>query len=301
MGLADVPCVCWFRKEIVLPDPLPAGPASIHLGWIEKMDTTYINGHWVGASSWVEHDRDYDVPREDLKPGTNLVALSMFKLKSKDSFLSKPDEMRLVVGDTAVPLAGEWKGKLSFNAKPPHPMPLDFENYPTMPAVLYLGMIDPVAPLAIKGAIWYQGEANFTQAYRYRTLLPAMIGNWRDLFGQGDFPFYIVGLPAFMERRSEPGTDGWAELREAQALTAQNVPNCGAGRHGGHRRRRQHSSEKQSPRGRSPGLLCVGRNLWRKDSLSRSDLCFPEAPARSVETQLRPCRRRIGRQGRQTG
>lgn len=227
MGLAEVPCVCWFRREIVLPEPLPAGQASIHLGWIEKMDTTYINGHWVGASSWVEHNRDYDVPRNDLKPGTNLVTLSIFKLKSKDSFLSKPDGMHLDVSSTVVPLAGEWKGKLSFNAQPPHPMPLDFENYPTMPAVLYLGMIAPVAPLAIKGAIWYQGEANFTQAYRYRTLLPAMIDNWRDLFGQGDFPFYIVGLPAFMERRNEPGTDGWAELREAQALTAKNVPDCG--------------------------------------------------------------------------
>lgn len=226
MGLADDSCVVWFRKEIVLPDPLPAGKASIHLGWVEKMETTYVNGHWVGASSWVEHNRDYDVPRSDLKPGTNLVILSIFKWQSKDSFLSNPDLMRLMVGGTVVSLAGEWKARLSFNAKPPHPMPLDFENYPTMPAVLYLGMIDPVMPLAIKGAIWYQGEANFTQAYRYRTLLPAMIANWRDRFGQGDFPFYIVGLPAFMQRRGEPGTDGWAELREAQALTAEKVPNC---------------------------------------------------------------------------
>jgi sialate O-acetylesterase len=228
MGLADVPCVVWFRREIVLPDPLPASKATIHLGWIEKMDTTYINGHWIWASSWVEHNRDYDVPTNVLHPGTNLVTLSIFKWKSKDSFLSKPDEMHLDVGNLVVSLAGEWKGKLSFNAKPPHPMPLDFENYATMPAVLYLGMIRPVAPLAIKGAIWYQGEANFTQADRYQKLLTAMIGNWRELFGQGDFPFYIVSLPAFMQRRSEPGgTDGWTELREAQALTAEAVPNCG--------------------------------------------------------------------------
>jgi sialate O-acetylesterase len=228
LGLADVPCVCWFRKEITLPNPLPAGKATIYLGSIEKMDTTYINGHWVGASSWVENPRAYEVPGSLLKPGTNLMAIRVFKWKSHEGFLSKPDVMRLVLGDnTAIPLAGEWMGKLSFNAKPPHPMPLDFENYPTMPTVLYLGMIDPVAPLAIKGAIWYQGEANFTRAYQYRTLLPAMIGDWRNLFDQGDFPFYIVSLPAFMQRHSEPGTDGWAELREAQALTAQNVPNSG--------------------------------------------------------------------------
>ncbi len=228
MGLADVPCIAWFRKEIVLPDPLPAGQASIHLGWVERMETIYINNHWVGASSWVEHDRDYDVSASVLKPGTNLVTIRIFKVKSKESFMSNPDVLRLELGDkTAISLAGEWKAKLSCDARPPHPLPLDYDNYPTMPACLYLGMIAPVAPLAIKGAIWYQGEANFTQAYRYRTLLPAMIDNWRDLFDQGDFPFYIVGLPAFMERRNTPGTDGWAELREAQALTAQNVPNCG--------------------------------------------------------------------------
>ena len=99
------------------------------------------------------------------------------------------------MGDTVLPLAGEWKGKLSFNAKPPHPMPLDFENYPTMPAVLYLGMIDPVAPLAIKGAIWYQGEANFTQAYRYRTLLPAMIDNWRTGLARAISRFILLACP----------------------------------------------------------------------------------------------------------
>jgi sialate O-acetylesterase len=227
LGLADVPCVCWFRKEIVLPDPLPAGSASIHLGWVEKMETTYINGHQVGISSWADHNRDYDISAGLLKPGTNLVTLRIFKWKSKESFLSKPDLLRLEVGSTAIPLAGEWSAKLSFNAQPPHPMPLDYENYPTMPAVLFLGMIQPVAPLAIKGVIWYQGEANFTHAYQYRTLLPAMIDNWRDQFDQSDLPFYIVGLPAFMQRHSVPGTDGWAELREAQALTAKDVRNCG--------------------------------------------------------------------------
>jgi sialate O-acetylesterase len=142
--------------------------------------------------------------------------------------LAKPDALRLALGDgTVIPLAGEWKGALSVDARPPHPLPLTFENYPTMPAVLYEGMIEPVAPLAIRGAIWYQGEANFERAQQYRILLPAMIGDWRKLFGQGDFPFYIVSLPAFMHRRDQPGDDAWAELREAQALTARKVKNSG--------------------------------------------------------------------------
>ena len=228
LGVADVPSICWFRKEFTLPDPLPAGQATLCLGSIEKMDTAYLNGQWVGASSWVENPRVYVIKNGVLKPGRNVLAVRVFKLKPQGGFLAKPDELRLVLGDQSViPLAGEWKGRLSVDARPPHPLPLTFENYPTMPAILYEGMIQPVAPLAITGAIWYQGEANAERAYQYRTLLPAMIGDWRKLFGQGDFPFYIVSLPAFMPRRDQPGDDAWAELREAQALTARDVKNSG--------------------------------------------------------------------------
>ena len=228
LGVADVSAVCWFRKEITLPDPLPTGNATIFLGSIEKMDTTYLNGQWVGASSWVENPRAYEIKAGVLRPGRNVLAVRVFKLKPQGGFLSKPDTLRLVLGDrTAIPLGGEWKGTLSVDARPPHPLPLTFENYPTMPAVLFEGMIEPVAPLSIRGAIWYQGEANFERAHQYRTLLPALIGDWRRVFGQGDFPFYIVSLPAFMHHRDEPGDDAWAELREAQALTAATVKNSG--------------------------------------------------------------------------
>ena len=228
LGVADVPSICWFRKVITLPNPLPAGQATIYLGSIEKMDTTYLNGAWVGASSWVENPRVYPIKSGVLKPGRNVVVIRVFKLKPDGGFLAKPGELRLELGDkTVIPLAGEWKGALSLDARPPHPLPLTYENYPTMPVVLYDGMLKPVAPLAIRGAIWYQGEANFQRAYQYRTLLPLMIGDWRKLFDQGDFPFYIVSLPAFLPHNNQPGNDDWAELREAQALTARNVKNCG--------------------------------------------------------------------------
>lgn len=226
LGVADVPSICWFRREFTLPDPLPTGKATLHLGVIEKMDTAYLNGQWVGASSWVENPRAYGINAGVLMPGKNILAVRVFKLKPQGGFLSKSDELYLELGDkSTVPLAGEWKGALSTDARPPHPLPLTYENYPTMPVVLFQGMIQPVAPLSIRGAIWYQGEANFERAHQYRTLLPAMIGDWRKVFQQGDFPFYIVSLPAFMQHRDEPGDDAWAELREAQALTAQNVKN----------------------------------------------------------------------------
>jgi sialate O-acetylesterase len=226
LGMADKPGVCWFRKEITLPDPLPAGRATIQLGVVDRMDTTYINGHWVGASAWVENPRFYFVKQGILTAGKNLVTVRVFKLKAGGGFMSKPDDLRLVLGGTVIPLAGEWKGAVSVDASPPHPMPMGFENWPVIPSVLYQGMLEPVAPLAISGAIWYQGEANAERACQYRTLLPVMIRDWRKLFGQGDFPFYIVSLPAFMHHEDHPVESSWAELREAQAITARNVPNC---------------------------------------------------------------------------
>jgi sialate O-acetylesterase len=228
LGVPDAPSICWFRKEFTLPDPLGTNIAMLFLGSIEKMDTTYINGHWVGASSWVENPRVYFVNDNVLKPGRNVIAIRVFKMKPNGGFLAKPDTLRLSLGDKlTIPLGGDWKGALSADARPPHPLPLSFENYPTMPIVLYEGMIEPVAPLSLRGAIWYQGEANFERAHQYRTLLPAMIGDWRKLFHEGDFPFYIVSLPAFMHRRAQPGDDSWAELREAQFLTAKNVAHSG--------------------------------------------------------------------------
>jgi sialate O-acetylesterase len=90
---------------------------------------------------------------------------------------------------------------------------------PNAPSVLYNGMIFPVLPYAIKGAIWYQGESNAGKAYAYRDLFPAMISNWRADWKQGDFPFFFVQLAPFMKVTEQPGESNWAELREAQAMT----------------------------------------------------------------------------------
>jgi len=229
LGVPDEPAVCWFRKEIVLPDPLPAGKAAIFLGVIERMDTTYINGQWVGASAWVENPRVYPLGDGILKQGTNVVTVRVMKTKPQGGFMSKAETLCLKLGDgTKIPLAGEWRGALSVDARPPHPLPPGFENWPVMPSVLFQGMIRPVAPLAISGALWYQGEANAGKAQQYQTLLPAMIGDWRKVFGQGDFPFYIVSLPAFMHHQDQPPENGgWADLRGAQAWTAATVKNSG--------------------------------------------------------------------------
>jgi len=103
----------------------------------------------------------------------------------------------------------------------------DTGSRPNTPVVLYNGMIAPVAPLAISGAIWYQGESNTERPTQYRKLLPAMITDWRRAFGQGDFPFYIVSLAAHKQHKDAPGDDLWAELRAAQDFVANTVTSSG--------------------------------------------------------------------------
>lgn len=91
------------------------------------------------------------------------------------------------------------------------------------PGWLYNAMVHPLVPYAVKGAIWYQGESNAGQAYEYRTLFPSMIASWREAWGE-DFPFLFVQLAPFMKIEEQPSDSAWAELREAQLMTAENVP-----------------------------------------------------------------------------
>ena len=227
LGVPETPAVVWLRREIELPDPLPAGMAKVLLGVVEKMDTVHINGRWIGASSWVENPRVYPIGPDVLRPGKNTVVIRVLKTKPDGGFTTPAADLKIVLGDgSAVALEGAWKGIVSVDARAPHPLPLAYENYPTMPSVLYQGMIQPFAPLALTGALWYQGEANQFKAQQYRTLLPAMIADWRAAFGQGDFPFYIVSLPAFTARLAEPPAtaDGWTQIREIQIELGRSVP-----------------------------------------------------------------------------
>ncbi len=91
------------------------------------------------------------------------------------------------------------------------------------PARLYNGMIHPLIPFTIKGAIWYQGEANIRTTDQYATLFPAMINSWREQWNIGDFPFYYVQIAPF-----KYGSDvNSAYLREVQLKSMETVPNSG--------------------------------------------------------------------------
>ncbi|MHC4745572.1 MAG: sialate O-acetylesterase, partial [Planctomycetota bacterium] len=107
---------------------------------------------------------------------------------------------------------------------PPQPKPPAWVNNPNMPTALYNGMIAPLIPYGIQGAIWYQGESNVGRAYQYRELFPLMITNWRSDWGRGDFPFIFVQLANFMAVKEQPGESAWAELQEAQLRAVKEQP-----------------------------------------------------------------------------
>src|SRR5439155_24378288 len=106
---------------------------------------------------------------------------------------------------------------------------------PWKPTELYNGMIAPLIPYSIKGAIWYQGESNAGRAKQYRALFADLIRNWRRDWGQGNFPFLAVQLAPWDKSRKRsideitaaPGDSDWAELREAQLLATTILPKVG--------------------------------------------------------------------------
>jgi len=88
----------------------------------------------------------------------------------------------------------------------------------TEPSVLFDAGIRPLQKVAFKGVIWYQGESNSRRPEDFYVLFPMLVSDWRDFFGQGDFPFYFVQLPSF-ERET------WPEVREIQQQLAATIQN----------------------------------------------------------------------------
>ena len=132
--------------------------------------------------------------------------------------------------ESGIDLTGKWKYRVSLKLIPKTSGRLrpPYNNLdPHRPSGLYNAMINPIIPYAIKGAIWYQGESNAGRAFQYRYLMPAMVQCWRHNWGQGDFPFLIVELANFKKAIDHPVQSTWAELREAQNMTADKLDAVG--------------------------------------------------------------------------
>jgi sialate O-acetylesterase len=120
----------------------------------------------------------------------------------------------------------KWQKDSAEAKKAKKPLTTQPPRAPWKPTELYNGMIAPLIPVAIKGAIWYQGESNAGRAHQYRSLFADMIKNWRQDW-DNDFTFLLVQLAPFKKIETQPGDSDWAELREAQLLATQKLPKVG--------------------------------------------------------------------------
>jgi len=173
-----------------------------------------IHTSWGGTAAelWTKRSVLENLPETKMTFENYQKALDNFP-KTEAAFKKKEEEYK----ETAAKAKADGKTVPQAPRAPHKPM---------QPSCLYNGMIAPLIPYAIRGATWYQGESNAGNAKAYASLFPAMIKNWRDDWGEGDFPFLFVQLANFMARAKEPGGSSWAELRDSQTKTL-SLPKTG--------------------------------------------------------------------------
>lgn len=231
----------WFRKTVEVPEGWAGKELELGLGSINNYDVTFFNGREIGrsdrasfAAKTTPGSRDYKVPGELVKAGSNVIAVRVFNSSGGGGIMGftgwqrKGDPMTLRINPKeSLSLVGPWKYKVSVPL--PQKVICGFTKTHHMPSCLFNGMVSPVIPSAFRGVIWYQGENNIHNAWEYRALFPALIRSWRTAWGQGDFPFIYVQLPNLTAPAKTPiddsaQMDSWNELRDAQRM-ALSEPN----------------------------------------------------------------------------
>ena len=216
--------IFWFRKTVDIPAGWAGKDLTLSLGPVDDFDETYWNGELVGEGRIWNKAREYTIPARLVKDGQAVISIRCTDDHGNGGLYGASDLLFVQGPDgQKIGLDGEWKVTLSVSFEG---IPKSTAREPNMPTVLYNAMIRPLAPFAIKGAIWYQGESNAGKAYRYRDLMPSMILDWRALWGY-DFPFYITQIAGYKAVSQTPGDDSWAELREAQAMATRALDRCG--------------------------------------------------------------------------
>ncbi|MCD8167330.1 MAG: sialate O-acetylesterase [Bacteroides sp.] len=218
-GLNPVNGSDWFRKEFTVPASLAGQEGVIRLGCIVDADSVFINGTFVGTTSYMYPPRIYRIPAGLLQEGENHVTVRMISYNGAPHFV-KDKPYKILVGEEEISLLGEWRYKRGTEMPPLSGG--TFFNY--KPAGLYNSMIAPLTPYAVAGVLWYQGESNSERYNEYSDLLSTLIANWRSDREDPQLPFFIVQLPNFMEEPAWPGYSQWAEMRAAQERVTREIP-----------------------------------------------------------------------------
>ena len=242
-AIGDFHGTVWFRKKVEIPRRWQSEKLVIELGPIDDMDACYANGIRIGAmenGGFGRTPRIYPLPKEFVRDTTVTIALRVIHNDGAGGIWGGGMKMRIhpeIAHDTtdAVALSGEWNylpvaEYMGSNFYMYKVLGEEFYGRPkatlsigsSSPTMLYNGMIAPLIPYCIKGAIWYQGESNSGSPDDYKDLFSLMIKNWRSGWGEGNFPFYYVQIAPYsygMNTKSHV-------IRDAQRLTLAE-PNTG--------------------------------------------------------------------------
>lgn len=280
--LANFDGVLFLARQITIPKDWAGKELVVELGAIDDMDTTWLDEERIGGmetpGAWAT-PRSYRVPGKLATAGEHRLAIRVLDTGGYGGLSGKPAELRIFpAGNEAAAqsLAGPWGFRVGKKLDELPPFPDTKSVGPHSASTLFNGMIAPILPFGIRGALFYQGESNRYDARGYGALLQAMIGDWRARFGQGDFPFYLVQIAPYGYGDSI-GASGF--LRDAQRATAEILPNCGMastmdiGDPGD-----IHPSNKQEV-GRRLSLLALARTYGRKEL----ECCGPTFAKAAVE------------------
>ena len=227
----------WLRQHITIDKQHAGKPARLLLGTLFDRDVTYLNGKQIGQTGYQYPPRRYDIPEGMLKEGDNVIAIRFINKFGAVHFIPEKPYM-LCFGDDRLsqnpmpkdvqPLSQLWKMKVGAEMPQCPSSDVSLQNLPT---TLYNAVLYPLAPYAINGVVWYQGESNTGNPASYADHLKKLMGSWRDRWNDQQMPFVIVqlanydgrqqtGFPRPITPQTEPVNSGWAQLREAQRVVA---------------------------------------------------------------------------------
>jgi len=228
----------WLRQHITIDKEHAGKPARLLLGTLYDRDVTYLNGKQIGQTGYQYPPRRYDIPEGLLREGDNVIAIRFINKSGAVHFIPEKPYM-LCFGDDrfsqnpmpkdVIKLADQWKMKIGAEMTPCPGADVSLQNQPT---TLYNAVLYPLAPYAINGIVWYQGESNTGNPMPYADYLKKLMGSWRALWQDAQMPFVVVqlanydgrqqsGFPRPITPQTEPVNSGWAQLREAQRTVAQ--------------------------------------------------------------------------------
>jgi sialate O-acetylesterase len=204
----------WFRRTVTLAPAQAKRAATLSLGAIDEVDETWVNGRPIRNTFGWGTDRTYALPKDVLRAGENVIVVNVLSTWDAGGMTGPAEKLSLAFDDgTRVALGGGWRYQV---------VPLEMGRPPRAPwesvaglTTLYNGMIAPLGPLGVRGAVWYQGETNADAPEGYQAILAGLMSSWRTQLG-AELPFVIVQLPGFGPAPTEPVESGWSEIREAQ-------------------------------------------------------------------------------------